>query len=136
MSRPSTSSSKTSSLTWSAVMRRSSRSGRADSEHIEAARRQAALALGRDPDQRDSSIEPPESSSDDSTPTGTPAVAPVTGSHAIGVLSTGEVAARLGMSRSQLEALVDAGKVAALPTGFTRMIPTAEVERLRLKQLA
>lgn len=27
--------------------------------------------------------------------------------------------------------MIDAGKVEALPTGFTRMIPTHEVERLK-----
>ena len=36
-----------------------------------------------------------------------------------------------GMSRAQPEQLVDRGAFAALPTGFTRMIPTSEVERLR-----
>jgi hypothetical protein len=35
------------------------------------------------------------------------------------------------MSRSQVEALIERGAVKALPTGFTRMIPTAEVERLK-----
>lgn len=42
----------------------------------------------------------------------------------------GEAAARLGVSRSQLEAMIAAGKIEALPTGFTRMIPTREIERL------
>jgi excisionase family DNA binding protein len=51
-------------------------------------------------------------------------------SEAVGVLTLGEAAVRLGVSRSQLEALIDAGKVEALPTGFTRMIPTTEVKRL------
>jgi hypothetical protein len=34
------------------------------------------------------------------------------------------------MSRAALEAMIDAGKLQALPTGFTRMIPTRDVERL------
>jgi hypothetical protein len=34
------------------------------------------------------------------------------------------------MGRTQLEAMIDAGKVEALPTGYTRMIPTREVDRL------
>jgi hypothetical protein len=34
------------------------------------------------------------------------------------------------MSRDQLEAMIAAGKVEALPTGFAPMIPTREVERL------
>jgi hypothetical protein len=33
------------------------------------------------------------------------------------------------MSRSELEAMIDRGAVKALPTGFTRMIPTSEIER-------
>lgn len=38
---------------------------------------------------------------------------------------------RLGMSRAQLERMIDAGTVQALPIGFTRMIPTREAERLQ-----
>jgi hypothetical protein len=49
----------------------------------------------------------------------------------VGVLALGEAAARLGMSRAQLEKMIDAGTVQALPTGFTRMIPTREVARLQ-----
>jgi hypothetical protein len=45
------------------------------------------------------------------------------------VLSLGE-AARLGVSRTQLEAMIDAGQIEPLPTGFTRMVPTREVERI------
>jgi excisionase family DNA binding protein len=51
-------------------------------------------------------------------------------SESVGVLTLGEAAARLGISRSHLEALIDAGKIEALPTGFTRTVPTREVERL------
>jgi excisionase family DNA binding protein len=54
-------------------------------------------------------------------------------SQSVGVLTIGEAAARLDMSGSELEALLDRGVVAALPTGYTRMIPTAEVERLLAK---
>jgi excisionase family DNA binding protein len=46
------------------------------------------------------------------------------------VLSLGEAAARLGISRRELGAMIAAGKVEALPTGFTRVIPTTEVKRL------
>jgi excisionase family DNA binding protein len=55
-------------------------------------------------------------------------------SRGIGVLSIGEAADRLGMSRSELEALIDRGAVEGLPTGYTRMIPTTEVERLQSKR--
>jgi excisionase family DNA binding protein len=49
------------------------------------------------------------------------------------VLSLGEAAARLGVSRSTLEAIIEAGKIEALPTGFARMIPTREVVRLTIQ---
>jgi excisionase family DNA binding protein len=42
----------------------------------------------------------------------------------------GEAAARLGITRDELNALIAAGKIEALPTGFTQTIPTREVERL------
>jgi excisionase family DNA binding protein len=110
-------------------MNRSGR-GRSSRERVDAARRQAALALGRDPDQRDSFLDPPKSSL--LTPPKTSARASsFVESRGIGVLSIGEAAARLGMSRSKLAAMIDQGAVQALPTGFTRMIPTGEVERLQ-----
>lgn len=52
-------------------------------------------------------------------------------SEAVTVLSLGEAAAKLDVSRLELEAMIAAGKVEALPTGYTRMIPTREVERLK-----
>ena len=39
-------------------------------------------------------------------------------SDAIGVLTLGEAAVRLGVSRSQLEAMIAAGKIEAIPTGL------------------
>jgi hypothetical protein len=51
----------------------------------------------------------------------------------VGVLSLGEAAARLGgVSRPELEAMIAAGTIEALPTGYVRMIPTREVERLKV----
>src|SRR5438094_9244879 len=109
------------------------RRGRGDRERVAAGRRQAVLALGRDPDQRDPFIEPPKSSPEQ--PSSPASTSSAVESRSIGVLTIGEAAARLGMSRAQLEALLDRGAVEALPTGFTRMIPTTEVERLgRLRQ--
>jgi hypothetical protein len=104
-------------------------SGRGDRERVEAARRQVALALGRDPNQRDSFVEPPRSGLTASRATAAGESSPVAG-HGIRVVSIGEAATRLGMSRAQLKALIDCGAVRALPTGFTRMIPTSEVARL------
>jgi excisionase family DNA binding protein len=104
--------------------------GRSSRERVEAARRQAAVALGRDPDQRDSFIETPSSSPPPPATTLASKSSPVE-SRGIGVLSIGEAAVRLGMSRSQVDAMIDRGALAALPTGFTRMIPTIEVMRLQ-----
>jgi excisionase family DNA binding protein len=47
------------------------------------------------------------------------------------VLSLGEVAARLGISRGEVERMIAAGKMQALETGFTLRVPSTEVERLR-----
>jgi hypothetical protein len=49
------------------------------------------------------------------------------------VLLIGEAAARLVMPREQLEAMIAAGVVETLPTGFIRVIPTSEVARLQRK---
>lgn len=41
---------------------------------------------------------------------------------AIGVLSIGEAAARLDMSRGEFESLIDRGLAVALPIGLARMV--------------
>jgi len=48
----------------------------------------------------------------------------------VAVLTLGETAARLGLSRSELERMIAAGKVETLTAGLARMIPMTEVERL------
>ncbi len=64
-------------------------------------------------------------------PSRTPEPTPVHGGPGIRVLSLGKAAARLGVSRAELEAMIDAGKVTTLPVGgLTRMVPMSEVERL------
>jgi excisionase family DNA binding protein len=96
-----------------------------------AARAQARVALGRDPDSSDPYGAPPKRKTP--TPASPPSAPgwmksdPSTTQY---VLSIGEAAGRLGVSRSTLEAMIDAGKVEALPTGLTRMIPTREIQRL------
>jgi excisionase family DNA binding protein len=106
-----------------------SRSSRGRWERVLAARRQARIAQGRDPDQADLFTAPPKPRT--TQPVIPTPVAPTSRpSEAIGVLSLGEAATRLDVSRAALEAMIDAGKVEALATGFTRMIPTREVERL------
>jgi len=59
-----------------------------------------------------------------------PAPAAIARGPGVRVLSVGEAAARLGLSRDTLEAMIAAGKVLALQTGFTKMVPTNEVARL------
>jgi hypothetical protein len=81
---------------------------------VKSARRQAAIAFGRDPDQRSSFVEPPKSNPP-TLPTSASVSTPVEG-RGIGVLSPGEAAARLGLSRSQVEAMIARGLVEALPT--------------------
>ncbi len=56
---------------------------------------------------------------------------PIAHGPGVGVLFIGEAAARLGMSRTQLEAMIARGQVETLPTEFVRVIPTDEVERLQ-----
>jgi hypothetical protein len=99
-------------------------------ERVLSARSQARIAQGRDPDQGDLFTAPPKAMT---APPKLPAPAPFPPrpSESIGVLSLGEAAARLSMSRTQLEALIDAGKVEALPTGYTVMVPTREVDWLQ-----
>src|ERR1700737_4560414 len=99
-----------------------SRSGRAW-ERVEAARRQARLALGKDPDAADDYSRQPEPH----VPVSPPAPsAPIAQGPTIGVLTVGEAAIRLGRSRAYLEAMIAAGKVETLPIEFGRVIPTRE----------
>jgi excisionase family DNA binding protein len=95
------------------------------------ARCQSQAALGLDPNSPDLySASPPKAKAplpEESSPVFV-AIHPTERSE--GVLSLGEAAGRLGVSRATLETMIEVGKVEALPTGFTRMIPTREVERL------
>lgn len=106
------------------------RSGRGRWERVLAARRQAHEALGRDPNSPGLFAAPPKAkTAQPKAPT--PMLPTRHPSERVEyVLSLGEAAARLGISRAQIEALIEAGKVEALPTGLTRMVPTRDVERL------
>jgi excisionase family DNA binding protein len=104
-----------------------SRSEQGRRDRVEAARRQARLALGKDPTSEN------DYSGQQKTEE-TPAISaapPATHDGAVLVLTLGEAAARLGVTREALEAMIAAGKIQALPTGFTRMIPSAEIDRLQ-----
>ena len=57
-----------------------------------------------------------------------PAVRPP--DESVRVLTLGETAARLNLSRQKLEGLIAAGALKTLPTGQTRTVPVSEVERL------
>jgi excisionase family DNA binding protein len=48
----------------------------------------------------------------------------------VAVLSLGEAAARLGLTRSEVERMIAAGKIKVVPTAYARMVPASEVDRL------
>jgi hypothetical protein len=103
------------------------RTGRGRWERVVAARAQARAALGRDPSEVDPIDGPPKKR------TPPPALqGPVWVAHGPGVtaLSIGEAASKLGMSRAELEAMIAAGKVKTLATGYTPFVPTSEIDRL------
>jgi hypothetical protein len=103
-----------------------SRSSRGRWERVLAARRQARAALGRDAAGGDLYGAPPKRRAALSAPP--PKQIP----HGPGVrvLFMGEAATRLGISRAELEAMIDRGQVETLPIEFGCVIPTREVERL------
>ena len=103
-----------------------SRSSRGRWQRVLDARRQARAAQGRDPDTGDLFATPPKPKKTVPPPLPSTPRPPERTEY---VLTLGEAAVRLGMSRPALEALIDAGKLEALPTGFTRMIPSREIER-------
>jgi hypothetical protein len=91
------------------------------------AREQSRAALGL-PDQPGLFDAPPKRKA-------TPYVPPTASalplhSEAIGVLLLDEAAARLGISRRELEAMIAAGKIDTLPCGWTIVVPIREVHRL------
>jgi excisionase family DNA binding protein len=105
------------------------RSGRGRWQRVLEARQQAREALGQDPNQTTLFDEPAKKKTtvNVSLP---PLIAEPRRDESVRVLSLGEAAARLAVSRPELEAIIAAGKIKALPTGYTRMIPTSEVRRL------
>jgi excisionase family DNA binding protein len=108
------------------------RGGRVRWERVLAARRQAGQALGRGPDTSDPFSGPPKRRAPQTSLPAPKSAAPLHPSERSEiVLTLGQAAARLGVSRPELEAMIAAGKIEALPTGFTRAIPIREVERLK-----
>jgi hypothetical protein len=108
----------------------SSRSGRGRWQRVLDARSQAREALGGDPKAREAFDGPPVARHGSSEPPPAQRYSDVAAGTGVPVLSLGEAATRLGVSRHELEAMIAAGKFEALPTSFTRLIPTREVERL------
>jgi hypothetical protein len=107
------------------------RSGRGRWERVLAARRQADEALGLRTDGQDALGGPPKRKPPAQSNVSPPRLAPLHPSERSElVLSLGEVAARLGVRQAELEAMIAAGKIEALPRGFTCMVPSSEVERL------
>jgi excisionase family DNA binding protein len=47
------------------------------------------------------------------------------------VLTIGEVAARRDISRAEVERMIAGGRMRSLMAGWTVVVPTSEVERLR-----
>jgi excisionase family DNA binding protein len=106
-----------------------SRSRRGGWQRVLDARRQSREALGWNPNQGDLFEGPPKKKSAADVPLSPRPVEPRR-DELIGVLTLGEAASRLGISCPELEAMIAAGKIEALETGFTEMIPTREIERL------
>lgn len=104
------------------------RSGRGRWARVEAARRQARAALGRDPSDGDLFTAPPKPRSPLPPPPGPTWVPAGPG---VRVLTVGETATRLGISRAQLDAMIAHGAVETLPIEFGCVVPTREVERLQ-----
>ena len=93
-----------------------------------AARRQSLAALGRDDTPGLFDGKPiSKARTPHVKPEAPPQARP---SEAVGVLTLGEAAVRLGVTRGELEAMIAAGKIEALPTGYTRMVPSREVARI------
>lgn len=98
-------------------------SGRARWQRVLDARRAAREALRRDLEQGDLFDDPPKKRSV-YVPLKPPTAEPRQGEW-IAVLTLGDAAARLGLSRRELEAMIDAGKIETLPVGggLTQVIP-------------
>lgn len=100
-------------------------------ERVVAARRQSRAALCQDSNVSD---RPPKAKTPLAEPPGPRWTALDPSERSEWALTLGEAAARLGVSRAQLEAIIAAGKIEALSVGFTSMIPTREVEGLIARQ--
>jgi hypothetical protein len=105
----------------------SGRSGRGRWQRVLEARQQARADLGRDPIGGDPYGAPIKRKTAAPPP---PKPALIDYGPGVLVQSLGEAAAKLGVNRAELEDMIAASKIRALPTGYTRMIPTREVERL------
>ncbi len=104
---------------------------RARWQRVVDARRQSRDALGLEQRQPDELFDgPPKKRPTKYVPISLPPAEPRR-DESIGVLTLGEAAARLGVSRRELEAMIAAGKIEALPTRYTRTIPTSEIKRLQ-----
>ncbi len=106
---------------------RVNRSGRGRWERVIAARQRARDALGQAATEHD----PYEAPSPKRTARQIQQPARLPYTEGVAVLSLGEAAGRLGVSRDALEAMIAAGKVRALRTGFTWTVPTSEIERTK-----
>lgn len=103
------------------------RSARGRWQRVVDARRQAREALGRTADHGPFDAPTPKRSAVDLHAPSIPAAKP---DRPVLVLTIGEAATRLGLTRRELEAMIERGEVATLKGEFIRVIPATEVERL------
>jgi excisionase family DNA binding protein len=106
------------------------RSGRGGWGRVVEARQRARKALGQDPTKIHLFDSPPKKKLTAYVPLSRQPAEPRR-DESIGVLTLGEAAVRLGLSREDLDRMIGGGLIKALPTGYTRTIPTREVERLQ-----
>jgi hypothetical protein len=106
-----------------------SRSSHGRWQRVLEARRQARASLGRDSGQG-ALFEAQTKAATPLRAPEPPVCVPDPNARPERVLSLGEAAARLGVSRGELDAMIAAGMIEALPTGFTHMVPRRKIERL------
>lgn len=110
-----------------------SRSGRGRWNRVVDARRQSRAALGLDQKSDDLFDAQPKKRSVAYVRL-SPIPVEQRPNESIRVLTLVEAASRLGVRRVELEKMIAVGKIVSLPTGYTRTIPTREIERLTGKR--
>src|SRR5438552_1395316 len=105
------------------------RPGRGRWQRVLDARSQARSALGQGQNRSDLFDRPPRRESKGCVSRWPVPVEPRP-NESVHVVTLGEPATGLGVSRADVESMIAAGKIEALPTGYTRTIPVGEIERV------